>query len=164
MRSTSAISAARGALLEEALGLARQLDYKYGMAIMRSTLGFVAVKERAYGPARSLLEQAQALTQQLGNDFGMAYCLWGLAALAQRQHDYITARVQFSASLAAYRSIGANAGAVDCIERLAQVHAALGEAGEAVRLGGAAAKWRGSTGVPMAPVEPRTTSAPWPPR
>ncbi len=141
------------ALLEEALGLARQLDYKYGMAIMRSTLGFVAVKERAYGPARSLLEQAQALTQQLGNDFGMAYCLWGLAALAQRQHDYITARVQFSASLKLYRSIGANAGAVDCIERLAQVHAALGEAGEAARLGGAAAKWRGSTGVPMAPVE-----------
>jgi len=69
--------------------------------------------------------------------------------LAQEQGDYMAAASLYEEGLAVARKVGGMQSIARCAEGLAQVAAAQGQAGRALRLAGAAARVRQTIGAPL---------------
>jgi predicted ATPase/class 3 adenylate cyclase len=150
-------------LLEEALAAFRELGDNWGMMRSLIFLGDVVLEEGQHAKATALLEQGLAAAQELTDYVFTAKALQSLGAAAWQQGDAARALALYQASLRQYRDIGDRWGIAECLEGLAKVFSGQ-MAGEviaspldiqpsmlrAVRLYGAAATLRESTGNPMA--------------
>jgi predicted ATPase/class 3 adenylate cyclase len=151
-------------LLEEALAAFHELGDNFGLMRSLIFLGNIALEEGRHAKATALLEQGLAAAQELTDYVFTGVALQSLGAAAWQQGDAARALALYQASLRLYRDIEDRWGIAECLEGLAEVFSGQ-MAGEAiaspldmqpsmlraVRLYGAAAGLRESTGNPMTP-------------
>ena len=109
---TSALASEQGdyasarRLLEEALGLHREVGNRRGEANALIGIGNAATNQDDYRAARSAYERSLTLWEELGASSGVVRCLHGLGWVAQEQGDAGSARAYYERCLALYREQG----------------------------------------------------------
>ncbi|MFL5734284.1 MAG: tetratricopeptide repeat protein [Chloroflexia bacterium] len=98
--------AARRALHEEALELARQAGDEWSVARSLYQLGHVARLTGDYATGRSLFEESLTLFRESGDQFNIALALIGLGQMADRQGDGEAALGLFGESLSIFKELG----------------------------------------------------------
>jgi len=99
-----------GKLLEESLGLYRDLGNVAGVAHVLNTLGLIADGRGDQARATSLYEECLELRRQLHDTSGIACVLNNLAIVACRQEQYAKAIPLYEESLALHRAAGDQGG------------------------------------------------------
>lgn len=93
-------------LMQQGLGMMRELNDKPGIARALRELGWCVLRAGDYAQAIRYLDEALPLLQQTGDLQGTAIALTGLAEIALRQADYERAAALEQESLALRREIG----------------------------------------------------------
>ncbi|HZS87562.1 MAG TPA: tetratricopeptide repeat protein [Chloroflexota bacterium] len=95
-----------GTLIEEALGLYRQIDDKHGITACLNVLALVARNERDFARATLLHEESLALARRWGDHNGVARSLTNLGVLARDQGDYRRAAALYEESAGLFQTLG----------------------------------------------------------
>jgi len=93
-------------LVQESLGLYRELGDSRNMAYALTVLGNVARTRCRYAEARSHFEEALPLFQQCDDSWGLANTLGDLASVFTAQGQYARAKILYEEALALSRAIG----------------------------------------------------------
>jgi predicted ATPase/transcriptional regulator with XRE-family HTH domain len=136
-------------LFEEALALWREVGYQSGIAFALCHLGQTLERQGDYDRAQMLFEECLPLFRALEYKFGIAETLQGLGKVAHDRHDYAGARAFTEDGLTLFRELHDQANVAGCLERLAGAAVEIGQARQAVRLLGEAARLREVTGAPV---------------
>ena len=142
-----------GSLLEEGLGLSKELGDPEALAYSLHLLGQVALDRGDIDMARSLAEESVVLWREMGNRTGTVWSVGLLARVAVSRGDYAVARALYEEGLALAKEIGNKWNIASYLEGLAQVVALQGEQLWAARLWGAAKALREAINTPLPPVE-----------
>lgn len=119
------------ALLEHALGLAREAGDQHGTVRALVFLGYVHAFRGACEQAGAVLEEALALSRGLGSRRGEAYALEHLAITAAQQGDYARSRALRQQALEAFRELGDKVMVARALHNLGHVILCQGEYGVA---------------------------------
>lgn len=138
---------------EQSVALCRELGDRSGTARSLNVLGIIIDRQGDHGRAEALLTEALAIHRDLGNLRGMAFSLGRLAMVGLRQRDYACATALLRESVALRWELGDYAGTAADLEKLACVAVALEAPARAARLCGTASAIRGTTGIPVLPLD-----------
>ena len=108
-------------LLEEALGLYRQIGDQQGIALCLYGQGRGALVRHKYADARRLLEEALTIFRETGNKWGSAYTLVSLAHPALCQGEESKASRLLEESLALFKETGSKSDSAWALFYLARV-------------------------------------------
>ncbi|MBV9281645.1 MAG: tetratricopeptide repeat protein [Chloroflexi bacterium] len=141
------------ALFERCLRLYWERGESRGIGITLLNLAVAAVYQRTFDRAAMLLEECLALSRTTGDRHLSAYALAtrGRVALHRRQDE--EARASLSEALELLRDLGDNQALAETLEIVAGEIGSRGKADLAVRLLGAAASLRETSGAPLAPAD-----------
>ena len=117
--------------IQQALGLARQLDDRHSAAECQMALGEIDRKQGRFTEAHEWLEQARQECESLGYAAGMSQVLHYNGTLAANQGDFNQARAYFEQSLAVRRSIQDLPNIASSLNNLGNVAAQQGKLNEA---------------------------------
>jgi predicted ATPase len=118
-------------LIQESLGVARQLEDAQSIAIALNALA-VNARDRGDLPAsRALFEESLALWRDLQNSIAVARGLSNLASVAKLQGDFSYAGVLYQECLAIFRKLGDRAGYVRALNHQGDVAREQGDSGTA---------------------------------
>jgi len=140
------------ALLEEGLGLCKQVGHKLGIAWALSHQSEVFLLQGEALRARSLLEESLPLYREARDQQSLAESLSILGRVETLTGDYAAAWTAYEESLAIGRAIGDNLSMSFSLEGLAVVIAVQGDLVRAARLWGSAEALREAMGTPIPPV------------
>jgi DNA-binding CsgD family transcriptional regulator/tetratricopeptide (TPR) repeat protein len=140
------------ALVEEALTLAREIGYRWGVTSALGLLGQLELNRGDLRSARSHLEEALQLRRGLGDGWGIAWGLYSLAWVAFEEGEYAGAKALIMECLAILRELDDQEFMASGLEALAGVVSVQGNPFWAARLWGAAETLRKAISAPMAPV------------
>jgi predicted ATPase/DNA-binding CsgD family transcriptional regulator len=146
------------ALLQEAIGLCRQVGNKWGLAHALGFLGQLTLEQGDVGDACALLTESLQLKQETGNRRSVATSQFHLASALVLQGDIDQARTLFKESLAVAMALGQRGLMASCLQGLALTLTTQAHPLAAARLWGAAETLlqNNATTLPMAlraPVE-----------
>jgi non-specific serine/threonine protein kinase len=125
--------------LEEALNLSRNLDDKWGVALVLDGLGQLAYRQGDDERALNLGRESLALHRALGYRQGVATSLANLARATLRRGDLTAALELYREGVTLGRDLEVGATVAACLEGLGCVAAGRGHLRQALRLFGAAA-------------------------
>jgi tetratricopeptide (TPR) repeat protein len=108
-------------VLEDALRLSREMDYRRGIANALHNLGAAATYQSNYARARSFYEDSLRLRGEFADVRGMASLLHSLGFVAIQQNDYARARALCGESLTLHRELGDKRGIALSLNVLAAV-------------------------------------------
>jgi predicted ATPase/class 3 adenylate cyclase len=94
------------AMLEESLGIWRQLGNQIGIAQTLDELGYLALNENDCERATTFHKESLALSREPGHQAGIARALAGLGNVARAQNDWSKAASLYSESLVLRRGLG----------------------------------------------------------
>jgi non-specific serine/threonine protein kinase len=112
-------------LLEESLGLFRQIDDKQGRASILSSLAQLAMRAGNFEAAQAMREESLALARQLEDQWAIAHNLAYLGLLKWSKGEYAAARLIIEEGLALYRVIGDRQSMAQVIQSLGWVALSL---------------------------------------
>jgi non-specific serine/threonine protein kinase len=121
-------------VLDESVGLLRELEDHRWLAAALGYLGAVARRGGDIDRAQSLYEESLALTHEAGDPWAAAAPLTNLAALIDRQGDLAMARSMYEESLRLCRDMGTNINTVSVLNSLALLLVRSNEPDEAAGL------------------------------
>jgi ATP/maltotriose-dependent transcriptional regulator MalT len=141
------------ALLEEGLDVAREVGNRRGVASMHGMLGWLAYSEGNLAGAAQLVEDCLLFFKDGGDRLVTGHYLSLLGQITTARHDYAGAQALFKEGLAIAREIGENKNEIvpNCLEGLAELALLQGYHPWAVRLWGAAGRWREMIDVAVMP-------------
>ncbi len=122
------------ALLDEGLGIARELHHQWSVAWSLHLLGRIAYFENDPVTARSYGEESLALAEAVGDGWLIAWALHLLGLAAYIAADYPTAWAYYARSLAIRRQLGYEEGIAILLQLMAFVALREGELGRACAL------------------------------
>ena len=140
-------------LLEQGLSLDREVGDKEGIAVASLLLGWVALKQRDRGTARSRVEKSLTLYREMEHREGMEEALSMLGKVETARGDHAFARNHYEESLAMAQEMGDKELIASGLEGLASVMAVQGALAWATRLWGTAEALRKAIGAPLPPIE-----------
>jgi predicted ATPase/DNA-binding CsgD family transcriptional regulator/transcriptional regulator with XRE-family HTH domain len=145
---------------EESLALHRELGDLHSVAITLNNLGEVSLAQHDHPRALAFFEESLRLAQALEGKYLRAAVLANLGDVAYERGDYRRAVTHYLESLQLREELDDKPGIAECLEGLAGVAIAPGQRAEddtyildAVRLFGAAAALRESSGASLSPSE-----------
>jgi predicted ATPase/class 3 adenylate cyclase len=106
-------------LLQESLGLYRELEDTRGIASSLQELAWVASRRGASIAALQLLKESVTLLRELGDKEALAWSLYTLADTLGSQGEYGRANALFEESLAMFRELGNKRGIALCLQQSA---------------------------------------------
>ena len=139
-------------LVKEALTIAREIGYTWGVTSSLGLLGQLELIRGDVHTARSHLEEALVLRREIGDGWGIAWGLYSLGWVVFDQGDYAAAKVLFEESFAIVRGLDDKEFMASDLEALAGVVYVQGNPTWAAQLWGAAETLRKAIGAPIAPV------------
>jgi tetratricopeptide (TPR) repeat protein len=140
-------------LYEESLEIRRRLGDERGIAETLNNLGVLARFEDDWPAAAPLYEEALEFFRKRGDKQGCARVLMNLGEVKMEQGEYEVARALLKESIVLCREVGSTWDLTDILEEVAYVAAGLGNAGDGLRLYGAAEALRDLLGAPIPPSE-----------
>src|SRR5437867_1117387 len=144
----SRLDVTRGrALLEEAVPLFRELGDQRGLSQVLWGLGNLLSYEDRLDEAATALEEAIAAFRSTDNRFGLAWALHTAATVAIKRREAAAAAPLVNESLRIFSEAGDVAGIVVLLDDTAALAQLRGDMRRALRLGGAAAAHRATTGA-----------------
>ncbi|MBP7691998.1 MAG: tetratricopeptide repeat protein [Anaerolineales bacterium] len=114
-------------LYEESLALRRELNDKYGAAILLNNLGVVAMYQEDYPTSRPLYTESLALLREIGDRWAVGQILNNLGLVLRYQGDYAEARAQLEESVAVRRALGDKWGIANALSSLTNLLIHLGQ-------------------------------------
>jgi len=144
-------SARAAELIEEALGIFRELEYMPGVAWSFSHMGDQARRENDFETAKVRYEEALELFRSLGHRMGVGRCLQDLAELACVQEDFSTAKPMFECALDHFVAVKHDRGLCMLLDRMSSAQVRLFRPAPALTLAGAASTLRESAGAKERP-------------
>jgi predicted ATPase/DNA-binding CsgD family transcriptional regulator len=150
MHEEGDFAAARG-LADEALQLLRGVGDKRALGSASFTRAIIAQDEGDYATAQQLAEEALDLQEQSGDSRSIALAHANLGTLATARGDYATARERLAAGLTMFDDLADTDSTASLIDRFAMLEAAQCHHARALRLAGAAAAWRTTSGARLSP-------------
>jgi DNA-binding CsgD family transcriptional regulator len=151
-RQEGAFDRAAG-LLDESLGLYRELGDRRGMALTLTNLGTVALRQGDAERARALHDEARILFRDLGDAPGLVGALIDLGLAFLKLGDTDRAGAACAEGLVLAHELGDREQMATTLEYLAAVAATGGQEARAVRLCAAADRLRQEIGVHLPPAE-----------
>jgi len=144
----SRLDVTRGrALLEEAVPLFRELGDQRGLSQVLWGLGNLLSYEDRLDEAATALEEAIAAFRSTDNRFGLAWALHTAATVAIKRREAAVAAPLVNESLRIFSEAGDVSGIVVLLDDTAALAQLRGDMRRALRLGGAAAAHRATTGA-----------------
>ncbi|HLW48453.1 MAG TPA: tetratricopeptide repeat protein [bacterium] len=134
----------------ECLSIYHEIGARQGIAETLGTLGHVAWHQGDYASARPLLEESLTRSRELGQGRLIIFALWSLGLVAFDQGNYADARSFYREGLATAEVLGDPYFAY-LLEACADLAAAEGQPGRAVRLLAAATAFRKALDFPLPP-------------
>ena len=141
------------ALNEEALVLRRELGDRRAIAQSLNNLGMVLTDLGEYEAARAQLEVAVGLQREIGDRWEIANALETLATATRDQGDYVASLSLYDESLTILWELGERWMLAYVLEAMGGLAALQGQPQRALRLVGAAAALRETTGSSLSPTE-----------
>jgi len=139
--------------LKEGLSVHDQVGNAWVTGWFVSLFGEIALRQGDIPRARFLLLAGLKRHQQLGDQQGQALIYALLAQAAAREHNYMTSYDLATQSLEVARNVQNSRALILCLEKLADVVVGQGESDWAVRLWGAAERYREASNAPLPQVE-----------
>ena len=121
-------------VLEQALGIYRDLGDRLGQANALNDLGVLRLLTDAYLAAAQVLEQALGIYRDLGDRLGQANALNDLGAVRLAMDDYPAAAQTHEQALGIYRDLGDRLGQANALLDLGVVRLATGDYPAAAQL------------------------------
>ncbi|TVR27190.1 MAG: hypothetical protein EA387_01485 [Nitriliruptor sp.] len=143
---------------EAALAAAREVGSRPFEASAERLLGVVALREERVGAARGHLARARDRSSEPRNVFTLGRSLLALAHLAASDDELAHARELAHEGLDVLAEHQDRPGMADALETLAVLHVAWGQPEPALRLVGAAERFRAETGIGRFPLEAATVA------
>ncbi|UCC63855.1 MAG: tetratricopeptide repeat protein, partial [Anaerolineae bacterium] len=140
-------------LHEEALAIRREVGDKLWIADSLNNLANVLLDQGIYADARSCLEKAVAIRREVGDRWAIANSLNNLGNVVRAQGDYTEAHSLYKQSLTINRELGDPRAIAYLLEDIGGLAAMQGQAERALRLFGAAAALRETSGVLLSSTE-----------
>ena len=106
-------------LLQESLGLYRELGDTQGIASSLQGLAWTASRKGAHIAALQLLEESVTLLRELGDKAALAWSLYFLADTLGSQCEYGRANALFEESLTLFKDLGNKRGIAACLQQSA---------------------------------------------
>ena len=114
-------------LLEQALGIYRDLGDRLGQANALSELGIVRLLTDDFPAAAQVLEQALGICRDLGDRLGQASALYDLGFVRRVTGDFPAAAQDLEQALGIYRDLGDRLGQAGALNQLGAVRLATGD-------------------------------------
>ncbi|MGA7670232.1 MAG: NB-ARC domain-containing protein [Nitrolancea sp.] len=122
------------AAFDESLSLCRDLDDKWGQALVRMSKGYLASKTNDAAKALTLCESAMHLFRSLGEQYFQSVCLYEIGSLRAELGDHDDGLAALRASLEIARDLGSNYEIATGLMRLGHVERQVGRWDRTVRL------------------------------
>jgi predicted ATPase/DNA-binding CsgD family transcriptional regulator len=135
----------------ESLVLAERLGNELATGILLGNLGLAAAYLGDHDLALTRLTEGLAIIRRLGDTARVANALANLGMLALFRGQVGEARDRYAESLRILEGLGEPQGLAECLEGFAAIEAGRSDWGRALRLAGAAAGLRESSGAPQRP-------------
>jgi non-specific serine/threonine protein kinase len=132
--------------LQQSLALVRALGDAAGIAGALNNLGHAAWHVHQLAAAHGHLSESLELWRGLGNGFEVGNVLWSVGLVARDGGNPEAARAAFAEGISTLRPVSGHGVITRMLDGLASLILTAGEPARAVRLMGAAAAWRESTG------------------
>jgi tetratricopeptide (TPR) repeat protein len=111
----------------------KEIDERWGIAIVINDLGLVATKIGEYAEAKRLLQESLATFREIGNREGMVFSLINLSAALLELGEHGAARQLLQESLALCSEAGDRLGSARALKNLGLVALAMADDSEAAR-------------------------------
>jgi tetratricopeptide (TPR) repeat protein len=121
-------------LYREALAISKEIGDQRGIALALRGLGWVAVREGAYGAARQQFQESLALSKEVGDQEQIANSLIDLGYISWMLGEYGVAKQVHQESLALNKEVSDQGGIAISLKYLGIDVSGLGEYGEAKQL------------------------------
>ena len=140
-------------VLEESLGIWRELGMVSGVAITLSSLGQMALITGDNPAAAHFFAESLPVLREHADARSVSLSLAGLGRASQRMGDYAAATAAYHEALTLRHQSGDRLGIAECCEGLGEVALAQGAARRTLRLYGAAAALREAIDSPVLPID-----------
>jgi predicted ATPase len=140
-------------LLQDALGIARQIDEPWLTAFALNNQGEVARAQGQYEVACGYYESSEGLLRELGETGDLARLVHTLGYIAQHEGKGERAEALFRESLATFQRVGNQRGIAECLAGLAGLFAEQGSVEKAAQLLSAASAIQDETGAAWWPAD-----------
>lgn len=109
------------ALYEEALAIRRELEDRYGIAVLLNNLGMVAMFQEAYATSQPLFAESLAVFREIGDRWAIAQVLNNLGLVLRFQGEHAVARQMLEESIALCRALGDKWGTANSLSSLSNL-------------------------------------------
>jgi predicted ATPase/DNA-binding CsgD family transcriptional regulator/transcriptional regulator with XRE-family HTH domain len=144
------------ALAAEALKVAKEVGFKWGVASSLGLMGQLTLNQGDISKARSLLEEASVIRREIGDRWGIAWGLYSLGWLEFNQSNYSAAKTLFEECFLLLRELNDMEFMASTLEALGGVVSSQGHPEWAAQLWGAAETLREIINAPITPVNRAT--------